>query len=92
MNILSFLILVLIAALCGSIGAALAGLSTRGCLTSIIIGFIGAVIGMWLSRELHVGDFLYWYQIPIVWSIIGSAIFVAVITALTGGRNSRKRR
>ena len=91
MNIISFLILLVVAAICGSIGAALAGHSSRGCLTSIVIGFIGAIIGTWLSRELEIGDLFYWYRIPIIWSIIGAAIFVAVISALTGrGRSKRK--
>jgi len=87
-NIISFLILLVVASICGSIGSALAGHSTRGCLTSIIIGFIGAIIGTWLSRELGIGDLFYWHRIPIIWSIIGAAIFVAVISALTGRKKS----
>ena len=90
MNIIGFLILLVVAATCGSIGAALAGHSTRGCLTSIVIGFIGAIIGTWLSRELGIGDLFYWHRIPIIWSIIGAAIFVAVISALTGRQKSRR--
>jgi len=90
MNIISFLILLIVASICGSIGAALAGHTTRGCLTSIVIGFIGAILGTWLSRELGIGDIFYWYRIPIIWSIIGAAIFVAVITALTGRKRTRR--
>ena len=92
MSFFGFLILLIVAAICGSIGAALAGRNTRCCLTSIVIGFIGAIIGTWLSRELGIGDLFYWYRIPIIWSIIGAAIFVAVITALTGGSRSKRRR
>jgi len=92
MNFISFMVLLIVAAICGSIGAALAGHNTRGCLTSIIIGFIGAIIGTWLSRELGIGDIFYWYRIPIIWSIIGAAIFVAVITAMTGGKRSKRKK
>ncbi|MCU0286103.1 MAG: GlsB/YeaQ/YmgE family stress response membrane protein [Acidobacteria bacterium] len=84
-----FLILLLIAFLCGSIGASLAGFTRKGCLTSIALGFIGALIGGWLSRQLGIGDLLYFRNIPILWSIIGSALFVAVINLLMGG-NSRR--
>ena len=41
MTLLGFLLLLLIASICGSIGAAIAGHSSRGCLTSIALGFIG---------------------------------------------------
>ena len=92
MNFFSFLILLLVAAICGSIGAAIAGNNTRGCLTSIVIGLIGALIGTWLSRQLGISDFFYWYRIPIIWSIIGAAIFVAVINALTGKKSSKRKR
>ena len=90
MNFFGFLILLIVAAFCGSIGAVLAGHSGRGCLTSIILGFIGALIGTWLSRQLGIGDFLYYHSIPIVWSIVGAAIFVAVVSLLTGRKRKKK--
>ena len=89
MSIIGFLLLLLVAAVCGSIGTALAGYSSRGCITNIVLGFIGALIGSWLSRELGIHDFLYFRHIPVLWSIVGSAVFVAVIGSLAG-RKSRK--
>lgn len=86
---LRILILVLIAFVCGSIGAKLAGSSKKGCVTSIVLGFIGAWIGGWLSGKLHIGDLFYVKGIPVLWSIVGSALFVAVISMITGG-NSKK--
>ena len=58
-----------------------------GCLVSIALGFVGALIGMWLARQMGLPE-LFAIQIgttnfPIVWSIIGSALFVAVIALLT---------
>ncbi|MDQ1351646.1 MAG: hypothetical protein QG657_1951 [Acidobacteriota bacterium] len=86
---IKILILVLIAFACGSIGASLAGSSKKGCLTSIVLGFIGAWIGGWLSGKLQIGDLLYVKGIPVLWSIVGSALFVAVINLISGG-NARK--
>ena len=83
-----FLILLIIAAICGSIGAAIAGSKTRGCITSIILGFIGALIGNSLSQELNIPDFIYVGKIPVFWSIIGAALFVAII-GLISGRNKK---
>ncbi|UCH92639.1 MAG: GlsB/YeaQ/YmgE family stress response membrane protein [Candidatus Aminicenantes bacterium] len=88
--IVRLLILLLIAFICGSIGASLAGASKKGCLTSIALGFIGALIGSWLSRHLQMGEILSVQGIPIVWSIIGSALFVAIINLISGERSRDK--
>jgi uncharacterized membrane protein YeaQ/YmgE (transglycosylase-associated protein family) len=90
MTLLDLLVLLLIAGLCGALGQAISGFSRGGCLVSIAIGFIGALLGMWLARQLGLPE-LFSIQIgttsfPIIWSIIGSALFVAVITLLTRGR------
>jgi uncharacterized membrane protein YeaQ/YmgE (transglycosylase-associated protein family) len=81
------LILLLVAGICGALGQAITGFSRGGCLVSIALGFVGAVIGMWLARTLGLPE-LFAIQIgttsfPIVWSIIGSALFVAIIALLT---------
>ena len=90
MTLTDLIILLLVAGICGSIGRAISGYSHGGCLVSIALGFIGALIGMWLARALHLPE-LYSVQIgtahfPIIWSIIGSALFVAVISLLTRSR------
>jgi uncharacterized membrane protein YeaQ/YmgE (transglycosylase-associated protein family) len=87
MTILDFLILLIVAAVCGSLGMAISGYSRGGCLVAIALGFIGALIGMWFARvlslpELFMLDFGE-VKFPIVWSIIGSALFVAVLSLLT---------
>lgn len=90
MSLLDVLILLLIAGICGSLGQAIAGFSRGGCLVSIALGFVGAVLGMWLARAMGLPE-LFAIRIgttnfPIVWSIIGSALFVAVIALLTRRR------
>jgi len=87
MTVIDVLILLLIAGICGALGQAIAGYSRGGCLVSIALGFIGALLGMWLARSLglpelfaiRIGDTSF----PIIWSIIGSALFVAVLALIT---------
>jgi uncharacterized membrane protein YeaQ/YmgE (transglycosylase-associated protein family) len=90
MTLLSFLLLLLVAGICGSIGQAIAGYSHGGCLTSIALGFIGALLGMWLGRTLGLGEMFAvnvgGETFPIIWSIIGAALFVAVISLFTRRR------
>jgi uncharacterized membrane protein YeaQ/YmgE (transglycosylase-associated protein family) len=87
MSILDFIILLIVAAICGSLGMAISGYSRGGCLMSIALGFIGALIGAWLARQMSLPELLSLdiggVQFPIVWSIIGSALFVAVLSFLT---------
>lgn len=90
MSLIDILILLLVAGLCGSLGQAISGYSRGGCLVSIALGFIGAIIGLWLARALKLPE-LFTVAIggksfPIIWSIIGSALFVAVISLLTRRR------
>ena len=87
MTLWDVLVLLLIAGICGSLGQAIAGFSRGGCLVSIALGFVGAVLGMWIARTMGLPE-LFAVRIgttnfPIVWSIIGSAVFVAVIALLT---------
>ena len=85
-SLISLLILLLVAALCGSIGSAIAGYSNQGCMVNMAVGFIGAIIGSWLSYELHAPRFFHLAGIPIIWAIIGAALFMAVLGAISGRR------
>jgi uncharacterized membrane protein YeaQ/YmgE (transglycosylase-associated protein family) len=90
MSLLNILLLLLVAAVCGSIGQALAGYSVGGCLMSTIVGFIGAWLGSWLSVQLGLPEpftiSIGGETFPILWSIIGSALFVAVLALITRRR------
>ena len=83
MTLLDFLLLLLVAGLCGGVAQALVGYSHRGWLTSIALGFVGALLGSWLAGALVVGELLALHvgngSFPIVWSIIGAALFVATL-------------
>ena len=86
---MKYLILALIAAIIGAVGARLGGSGGKGCLASILLGFIGALIGQWLSGLLKIGDLFYVGGLPVIWSVLGAALFVAVINLITG-RGSAK--
>ena len=86
MTLLDFLILLLIAGICGAIGQAITGYSRGGCLVAIAVGFIGALLGGFLSRSLGLPELFVVGGFPIVWSIIGAALFVAVISLISGRR------
>ena len=90
MDIVDLLILLLVAGICGALGQAITGFTRGGCLVSIALGFIGAVIGMWLARKLGLPEVFALTvgtaTFPIIWSIIGSALFVAVVSLLTRSR------
>lgn len=90
MSLLDFLVLLAIAGICGSIGQAMAGVSRGGCLVSIALGFVGALLGVWLSRVLGLPEIFSitvgGTAFPIVWSMIGSALFVALLGLMRRGR------
>jgi uncharacterized membrane protein YeaQ/YmgE (transglycosylase-associated protein family) len=86
-SLTAFAILLVIAGLCGSVGAGLAGHKNAGCLGSIALGFVGSFLGMWLASKLHLPE-IFSVKIgretfPIVWSIVGAALFVGVLSMLT---------
>ena len=86
MTLMGFLVLLVVAGICGSIGQAIAGYSAGGCFVSIALGFIGALIGMWMSRKLGLPELFVisigGERFPVIWSIIGAALFVAALHAL----------
>jgi uncharacterized membrane protein YeaQ/YmgE (transglycosylase-associated protein family) len=85
----SLLVLLIIAAICGAIGRALAG-GGGGLITSIVIGFVGALLGPWVAHQLNLSEPLMVHvsgePFPIVWSIIGSALFVMCLHLISRRR------
>jgi len=89
-TLVGWIVLLVVAGICGAIGQSIVGYSHAGCVGSVAIGFIGALLGAWLARllrlpalvTLRVGG----HGFPIVWAILGSALFVALLSLLSGGR------
>ena len=88
LSAIDLVILLIIAGLCGALGQVISGESRGGILVSIALGFIGALLGMWLARAmdlpepfpLRVGEATF----PVVWSIAGSALFLCVLSLIRG--------
>jgi uncharacterized membrane protein YeaQ/YmgE (transglycosylase-associated protein family) len=90
MSLPALLLLIVIAAICGAIGKAIAGSVRGGLLVSIALGFVGALLGPWVARALKLPEpFMVnigGQAFPILWSIIGAALFVAVIHLISRRR------
>ena len=87
------IVLIVIAAICGAVGKALAGGGPGGLIASTALGFIGALLGPWVARQLHLSEPLVLHvngqSFPIVWSIIGAALFVSLLHLMSGRRWAR---
>jgi uncharacterized membrane protein YeaQ/YmgE (transglycosylase-associated protein family) len=83
MSLPAILLYLVIAAVCGALGKAIAGGARGGLIVSIVLGFIGALLGPWVAQKLGLPE-PFMIQIgghpfPVLWSIIGAALFVAVV-------------
>ena len=91
MTLAGLLVLLVIAAIAGMLGQALSGYSVGGCFMSIVVGFIGAFLGIWISKNVGLPEPLsinvQGESFPLLWAVIGSALFTAGL-----GLISRRRR
>jgi uncharacterized membrane protein YeaQ/YmgE (transglycosylase-associated protein family) len=83
MSLPALLVLLVIAAVCGALGKAIAGGSRGGLIVSIVLGFVGALLGPWVAGLLKLPEpfmvTIGGQPFPVLWSIIGAALFVAII-------------
>ena len=83
MSLPALLLLIVIAAVCGAVGKAIAGSARGGLIVSTVLGFIGALLGPWVARQMKLPEPLMvtigGHPFPVLWSIIGAALFVAII-------------
>ena len=90
MTLLEFVIYLFIAGVCGAIARAIAGGTGGGFVISVLLGFLGAFVGTWLARMVHLPAFVVidvaGHAFPIVWSVIGGLVLVAVAHVLTRPR------
>jgi uncharacterized membrane protein YeaQ/YmgE (transglycosylase-associated protein family) len=87
MTLTGILVLLLIAGVVGALGQALSGYSIGGCLVSIVVGFVGAYVGIWLARQLGLPEVftitIEGESFPVLWGIIGSAILSLILGMFT---------
>ena len=90
MTMLEFVVYLVIAGICGAIARAIAGGTGGGFLISVLLGFLGAFVGAWVARMVHLPAFIViaigGHPFPVVWSIVGGLILVALAHALMGRR------
>ena len=77
------ILLLVIAAVCGAVGRAIAGGARGGLIVSTALGFIGALIGPWIAGKLGLAEpfmvHISGHPYPVLWSIIGAAVVVAIL-------------
>ena len=95
LTLTGLLILLIIAGVCGAIGRAIGGGTGGGFFVSIAVGFVGALLGTFIAGYLHLPELLMvavdGRGFPILWSIIGASLFVAVVHLVSGGTSRRWR-
>ncbi|HET9223766.1 MAG TPA: GlsB/YeaQ/YmgE family stress response membrane protein [Roseiflexaceae bacterium] len=84
MTIVDLLLLILVGGICGAIAEMIVGFSPGGFLASVAIGFLGALLGTWLARQLNLPSIfavqVAGYTIEIVWAILGSIVLLLVLS------------
>ncbi len=87
-----FLFSVVIAAFTGAVGARLAGSPTTGCWASVVLGWVGSLLGSWLAGLLGWPTLWEIRGFPVIWAVIGAALFVALLNLIGGRRSGRSAR
>ena len=90
MTLPALILLIVIAAVCGAVGKAIAGSARGGLIVSTVLGFVGALIGPAVARALKLPEpfmvVISGHPFPVLWSIVGAALFVALLHLISGRR------
>jgi uncharacterized membrane protein YeaQ/YmgE (transglycosylase-associated protein family) len=86
MTLLELIVYLVIAGVCGAIARGFAGGTGRGFFVSVLLGFVGAFVGTWIARQAHLPQVFVvaigGHPFPIVWSIVGGIVLVAIAHVL----------
>jgi len=86
MTFVEFILYLVIAGICGAVARAIAGGTSRGFIVSILVGFVGAFLGVWIARMTRLPRLVVvtveGHPFPIVWSIVGGIMLVSIAQAL----------
>lgn len=89
-SLTALLVLLIIAGICGAIGRAMGGGMPGGFFVSVVIGFVGALVGMLVANEFRLPELLAvsvdGRPFPILWSILGGALLVALLNMVARPR------
>ena len=90
MTLVEFVVYLVIAGICGAVARAFAGGTAGGFVISILLGFLGAFVGTWIARMFRLPELVViaigGHPFPVVWSVIGGMILVALAHALVRPR------
>jgi uncharacterized membrane protein YeaQ/YmgE (transglycosylase-associated protein family) len=90
MTLVECVVYLIIAGVCGAIARAVAGGTGGGFVISVLLGFLGAFVGTWLARLVHLpvvfAVAVAGHVFPIVWSVLGGMILVALAHLLVRPR------
>jgi uncharacterized membrane protein YeaQ/YmgE (transglycosylase-associated protein family) len=59
--------------------------SVQGCLPTIVVGIVGAIVGGYIARGIN-GDPVTGFLGALVFAVIGSIVVRLVLRAIEGGR------
>ena len=83
-------LLLAVAAVTGAIAQAVVGSYRAGCLASIGIGFIGALLGIWLAGLLGLPEVFTidvgGVNFPVVWALLGAMLLLLILRIPRRGR------
>jgi uncharacterized membrane protein YeaQ/YmgE (transglycosylase-associated protein family) len=86
MTLVELIVYLVIAGICGAIAKAIAGGRRGGLIVSVLLGFLGAIVGTAVARALHLPNFLMVTvaerPFPIFWSIVGGILLVGIAHVL----------
>ncbi len=85
MTLIEFIVFVVVAGLCAAVAGSVLGVRAGGILAAIAVGFIGAFVGTWLARQLALPELIVIQGIPVVWTIVGSVVVLALVALLRRG-------
>jgi uncharacterized membrane protein YeaQ/YmgE (transglycosylase-associated protein family) len=95
MSIVGIIMMIVLAAVCGALGQALVRRSLGGWLVTILVGFIGALLGLWLANALGLPMLLAipveGETFPVIWAVVGSAILALFPDVVQWVRSQVKR-
>jgi len=90
MNLIELVVLFVVAFVIGLIAQLIVGFDRKGCLVTVAIGFIGAVLGSFLVSRLGLPELLPIIvgskQINFVWGLIGAVFFILIVSLILGRR------
>jgi uncharacterized membrane protein YeaQ/YmgE (transglycosylase-associated protein family) len=93
MTLIGFLLLILVGAICGFIAEMLVGYSPGGFIASVVVGFLGALIGTWVATAVGLPSLfavnIEGHSIEILWAVLGAVLLLAVLSLVRRSRSTR---